>query len=194
MAQLIRTLSIGALAAFIATGIGMAEAPSKNDLQSRQAVGLSRISGVEGSWAGTNLRWDEKAGRWAAPASTPQISTIRISAMEHGRAYRLHLKSPAYEVDGYLTYDVWNDRYVLASIDDFIGQIDLQQGRFSGEQLILDNLKADTVYAPQGKATNTRVAFRFDHGRLKEIQIDSSDNGGAQWRPTQLVQIKPAQR
>lgn len=162
------------------------------EMQSRHSAGLARIAGVVGQWTGNNLRWDAKAQKWAAP--TPQLSDIRFSKMDHERAFRLFLKSPAYQVDGYLAYDVWNDRYSLVSIDDFIGQVDLQQGQFSGDQLILDNLKADTVYQAKSLAVNTRITIRFVDHRPSEIQIDSSQDHGKVWRPTQLIQLKAADR
>lgn len=63
---------------------------------------------------------------------------------------------------------MWNDRHMLASIYNQIGQIDLQQGQFAGDRLILDKLKTDTTYQVRSSPTDTRLELHFAAARIVE--------------------------
>lgn len=160
------------------------------DLPARQSTGLKRISGVEGDWRTTSLRWDRLANTWVDAPPESAIGEISFHRMDHGKAFRLAFNSPAYKVDGFLSYDVWNDRYVLVSIDNQIGQIDVQQGGFDGDRLILDNLKADTTYKVRSLTTHTRLELYFEAGNLSVIQVDSSQDQGKTWQHTSLFRVQ----
>jgi hypothetical protein len=147
---------------------------------------------VAGEWRTTSLRWDKKTNAWLDAPPESAIGEVSFHRMEHGKAFRLTFKSPAYKVDGFLSYDVWNDRYVLVSIDNQIGQIDVQQGSFAGDRLILDNLKADTTYKARSLPTHTRLELRFDASQLSEIQVDSSQDQGKTWQHTSLFRVRQA--
>ena len=182
-------LAVCALAASHAVLPNAALAQSA-DRVARQAAGLERIAGALGDWQSAPLRWDEKRGDWALASANAAVLRISFHRMGHGKAYRLTLDSPAYKVDGFLTYDVWTDRYVLVSLDDVIGQIDVQQGRFTDGQLVLDNLKADTTYEARSSTLHTRVALQFADAALVAIQVDSSPDRGQTWRPTSLYRVE----
>lgn len=179
-------------AAFVAClllmpGTAIAQA---GDLATRQSAGLERIAGVAGEWRTTSLRWDKQANAWFDAPPDTAIGEVSFHRMEHGKAFRLIFNSPAYKVDGFLSYDVWTERYVLVSIDNQIGQIDVQQGRFSGDRLVLDNLKADTTYQVRSLPTHTRLELRFDAGNLSEIQVESSQDRGKTWQHASLFRVR----
>lgn len=160
------------------------------DVAARQAAGLERVSEAAGEWKMARFHWDRQKNDWAAAPAEPDAGKISFRRMDHGKAFRVAMESTQYSIEGYFTFDVWTERFVLVSIDNQIGQIDVQQGVFVGERLVLDNLRADTVYKRGSLPIYTRLELHFEGGQLRTIRIDSSQDQGQSWKPTSLVRVE----
>ena len=160
------------------------------DLAARQAAGLERVSGAAGDWRMVKFEWDKQRNDWATTPAELDAGKISFRRMDHGKAFRVAMQSTQYSIEGYLSFDVWTDRFALVSIDNQIGQIDVQQGVFVGERLVLDNLKADTIYKRRSLPINTRLELHFEGGQLRAIRIDSSQDQGQSWEPTSLFRVE----
>lgn len=161
---------IGLLSTALVASLQLMPRPANaqtRDLAARQATGLERIAGVLDNWQ-TKFRRDGQRNGWTDVRPPAAAGETSFSRMDHGQAPRLTFILPEYKVDGFLSYNVWNDRYMLASIYDQIGQIDLQQGQFAGDRLILDKLKTDTTYQVRSSPTDTRLELHFAAARIVE--------------------------
>ena len=161
------------------------------EMVARQTAGLDQVSGVAGDWQLSRFTWDEQRNDWSAAPAEADAGSVSFHLMGHGKAFRVTIRSRQYQLEGYLSFDVWTERHVLAVIDDRIGQLDVAQGVFVGTQLTLDNLKADTIYKRYSKPINTRTIMQFDGGKLKAFQVFSSQDHGRTWTPTSLFRLQP---
>lgn len=179
-----------ALTACAMLGSSAAIAQQK-DIAALQSAGLQRVIGLVGNWQLSRFQWDAQRNEWSSTPAEIDAGSISFRRMDHGKAFRIGINTPQYQLEGYFSFDVRTERYVLAVIDDRIGQLDFQQGMFSGDRLTLDNLKADTFYRRSSLPTHTRTTLQFSSGKLKAFLVEYSEDHGQSWKRNSLFHIQP---
>lgn len=184
MRRILATLSL-CLTAVAAPGlaeVGTEAFPSAGQDMAAQraalAAGLQRIRFIAGSWAVTRYSRD-RDGAWTA--NETQIMTVEPSMND------LYLDAtfaaPGFAYRMVFSYDAVMETYRVVSRDDQSGLIDVYQGNFTPEGvLVLTNLESGTHYKSGGLKIHNRMTFT-PTAEGWTVSIDGSADEGATWRP-----------
>lgn len=184
MRRMLITLSfcLTAVATPALAGVGAeASPPAGQDVAAQRAAlaaGLERIRFMAGPWAVTRYSRDRE-GAWTA--NETQIATFEPSMND------LYLDAtfaaPGFVYRMVFSYDAVMETYRVVSRDDQSGLIDVYQGNFSPDGvLVLTNLESGTHYNSGGMKIHNRMTFTpTAEGWM--ASIDGSADEGATWRP-----------
>lgn len=93
------------------------------------------------------------------------------------------LSTPGFHMESYITYDQYRKVFRKAAVDDVWGIMDLYEGKFNGEELVMTNLKSGTLFpVGEGKWRAFRLTIELASPK-RLITIEKSDDNGKSWQP-----------
>ena len=121
--------------------------------------------------------------------TAPVVVTTRVTiSRELGGAALLfrgpHPFTPApVDVIVLLAYDRFNKRYRLSAADAMTGQLDIFEGDWDGDQLVLTNVRADTFVTDQSSGQRFHSRLVIVPGEPLTIESAFSPDAGKAWFP-----------
>ncbi len=157
-------------------------------------AGLRPLRYLLGRWRGTQFAADTSAT--ATTASAPRALDIisEFVPVLGGAAYEGRMTASGYRFVLTLSYDVAQQRYRVAALDDVSGLLDIFEGILGDDgSLVVDNVRPGTFYAnPSGVRVHTRLTFAPAAPDLFRLDVAESVDGGTTWRT--VTQYQASQR
>jgi hypothetical protein len=128
-----------------------------------RAPEMDRLLGLAGNWRFTMEVLDRESGEW----QPGPVFFGTFTAVYDGRYIESEHVMPLSEVQAMrnrliLSYDKFRRRYRLILLEDVVGLIDVFEGEFHGDELLMDDERTNTA-APNlaGKLEFVRLGLRF---------------------------------
>jgi len=152
---------------------------------SRLEQGLERLGFLVGDWHADVL--GHAGGDELKPVAAVDFDVqwilnrkaLSASLMISGYGYLLHV-----------SYDADLDRYRITSMDDVSGLLDVYEGTFDANGiLVVSNVPTGTSYTSYGKTWHNRMRFARTAGGF-DWMIDRSSDDGATWQPQTVGHVR----
>ncbi len=150
---------------------------------------MQRLSSLAGAWEMTVFTTADEGVTWnSGPA---QVVDLRFAH----KGFMLEeipaaLDGPGFHMRSYLTYDQYRKVYRKAALDDVWGVLDLYEGNFEDDRLVLTNLESGTFFpVADGKWRGFRLTLELKEDK-RWTWIDKTDDEGASWQPAFKVEYK----
>ena len=146
---------------------------------------MERLASLEGHWSSVTRYSSDKGQSWSeGPLQRVKFERRQKSLMI--AEIPLTTDLPGFHLESFFTYDQYRGLYRVAVIDDTWGIMDIYEGTFEGDRLVLTNLRAATGFPMEGGVRHFRLIYEF-HDMERTVTIDASDDGGESWFPNFVV-------
>lgn len=145
-------------------------------------AGLRPLRFLLGRWMGTQTPGDS--------TMTPLPRAIEVMSevvpVLGGAAFEGRMTTPSYRFVLTFSFDVAQQRYRVAALDDVSGLLDIFEGTLDADgALTVDNLRSGTYYADRrGERVHTRLRFAPADGGLFRLDVQESRDRGSHWTPS----------
>ncbi|GLX78021.1 hypothetical protein tinsulaeT_13610 [Thalassotalea insulae] len=143
---------------------------------------MQKLSILSGKWLARTDITEDNGKSWQQ--GKPKL--VEFSFKQRGMLLEempIDIDKQGFHMQTYISYDQYRDVFRKAAIDDVWGIMDLYQGKIIDNQLVLDNLDAETFF-PIGP--NTWRGFRLTlelKANNRWLYIDKTDDKGSSWQP-----------
>ena len=144
---------------------------------------MQKLAFMQGDWMSVTEYTADDGKNWQVVAQAPAKVEFRQKELMLAEL-PVDTSTPGFHMETYITYDQYRKVYRKAAIDDAWGLMDMYEGTWQGDKLILDNLKSGTFF-PNGDGTWRAFKLTIEKGEVKRlIHVDKSDDGGKSWQPS----------
>ncbi len=143
---------------------------------------MQKLAPLAGEWSMVNEYSPDGGKTWSkAPPATVTVE-YRLKGMLLSEMPE-DLDTPGFKLETDLTFDQYRDVYRKAVVDDTWGIMDVYEGTFEGDKLVMTNLKSGTTF-PMGNGVQRAFRLTIEVATPKRMMtIDASDDGGETWMP-----------
>ncbi len=162
--------------------IGSAQDEAIPEVSQAPLQAMQRLSSLAGTWEMTVFTTSDEGVTWnPAPAQVVDLRFAHKGFMLE--EIPVALDGPGFHMRSYLTYDQYRKVYRKAALDDVWGVLDLYEGNFEDDRLVLTNLESGTFFpVADGKWRGFRLTLELEEDR-RWMWIDKTDDEGASWQP-----------
>lgn len=118
-----------------------------------------------------------KSGTWKETTT----DTVQFSFIKKGN-YLKAVMGGQYEYELIFSYDQFQRKYRMSSIDQVSGLLDIYEGNLQEGKLVIDNVAKDTYYTMGGKNYYNRLTLSKISTNEGLMLIEGSDNRGEKWQ------------
>jgi Protein of unknown function (DUF1579) len=142
---------------------------------------VNELSYLIGKWK-TVTKAMTKSGEWKEVATnTAQFAFIKKESYIKGDM------GGQYDYELIYSYDRFQNKYRMSSIDQVSGLLDIYEGDLEEGKLVVDNVLKDTHYTWSGKKYHNRLTLSKTSANEAFMLIEGSDNRGEKWQ--QISQV-----
>ena len=140
----------------------LAQKTSFEDRLKNYETKMEDVSFLIGDWADHSFTYDPKSETWvdfqAKKGGKTVVRNTKITTLERVRGQAWSIAGKL-NLEGFLSYDVWQGTYRLVLVNDYLGLIDVYEGDFEGNKLVLSNRGPGTYYTRNEKKMFVRMDF-----------------------------------
>jgi glyoxylase-like metal-dependent hydrolase (beta-lactamase superfamily II) len=145
-------------------------------------AGMRSLRFLLGRWTGSQTPGDTSR----TPLPQPIEITSEVVPVLGGAAFEGRMTTPGYRFVLTFSYDVAQQLYRVAALDDVSGLLDIFEGKIGADgALTVDNLRLGTFYVNQrGERVHSRLRFAPTEGGLFRLDVSETVDRGANWTPS----------
>lgn len=143
--------------------------------------GINELAYLTGKWKAVT-KVMTKSGTWKETTT----DTVEFSFIKKGN-YLKAVMGGQYEYELVFSYDQFQGKYRMSSIDQVSGLLDIYEGNLQERKLVIDNVVKDTYYTMGGTNYYNRLTLSKISTNEGLMLIEGSDNRGEKWQPVSQV-------
>jgi len=145
---------------------------------------MQKLAPLTGQWRMATEITEDGGKNWQQVAEELINFEIRHKGMLLAET-PISRSETGFNMENYITYDQYREVYRSVAIDDSWGIMDIYEGNFIGDTLVLTNLKSGTSFpVGDGKWRSFRLNINVEANLAeRRMLIEGSDDGGATWAP-----------
>lgn len=141
-----------------------------------EVYGIKELAYLTGKWkAVTNVM--TRSGSWKETTT----DTVEFSFVKKGN-YLKAVMGGQYEYELVFSYDQFQRKYRVSSIDQVSGLLDIYEGNLQEGKLVINNVVKDTYYTMGGTNYYNRLTLSRTSTNEALMLIEGSGNRGEQWQ------------
>lgn len=138
--------------------------------------GINELSYLIGKWK-TVTKAMTKSGEWKeVTTDTAEFAFIKKENYIEGDM------GGQYDYELIYSYDRFQNKYRMSSIDQVSGLLDIYEGNLKEGKLVIDNVVKDTYYMMGSTKYHNRLTLSKTSANEALMLIEGSDNGGEKWQ------------
>lgn len=145
--------------------------------------GIDRLSFLIGKWRAVTKNMT-KSGVW----KEANTDTVVFKFIKKGK-YILADIGGQYDYELIFSYDQFQQKFRMSSIDQVSGLLDIYEGPMKDEKLTIDNVVKDTYYTIGDKKFYNRLSLSREADKSAKMLIEGSNTGGKEWQVISMVEF-----
>lgn len=146
-------------------------------------TGIDQLSYLIGKWRAVTKNMT-KSGVWKE-ANTDTVAFKFIKKEK----YILAEIGGQYDYELIFSYDQFQQKFRMSSIDQVSGLLDIYEGAMKDEKLVIDNIIKDTYYTIGDKRFYNRLSLSRGTDKSAKMLIEASNTGGKEWQEISMVEF-----
>lgn len=118
--------------------------------------------------------------RWLVTEAESTISEDVYGSLLEEKA-GLVLADAPFEARRLFSFDRFRERYRMTHFDNTTSHLDVLEGNFDGNRLVMSDVATGTVWESYGKKVNTRFIYHDIGGDGYKLDVEVSEDGGTSW-------------
>lgn len=152
-----------------------------NGISQTKSSGVNELSYLLGKWKAVT-KVMTKSGTWKETTT----DTVEFSFIKKGN-YLKAVMGGQYDYELIFSYDQFQGKYRMSSIDQVSGLLDIYEGNLQEGKLVIDNVVKDTYYTIGATNYYNRLTLSKISTSEGLMLIEGSDNRGEKWQPVSQV-------
>lgn len=171
--------ALGALLLTVTTGVAAQPEP-----QSPPAppAGMARIATIAGHWTVTGkVALGGPGSEMTEIATTSEVESVfggrflqETSSITSGEMVLTYICTRS--------YDIFQKRFRMSCLDNDMGLMDIYEGSFEGDRLVLSNVGSQTSYNVSAGPVYSRNILQILSADSFQVDWESSTDGGKTWK------------
>lgn len=143
--------------------------------------GINELSYLIGKWKAVT-KVMTRSGAWKETTT----DTVQFSFIKKGN-YIKAVMGGQYDYELIFSYDQFQKKYRMSSIDQVSGLLDIYEGRLQEGKLVIDNVVKDTYYTMNNVNYYNRLTLSETSMNGALMLIEGSDSRGEKWQQVSQV-------
>ncbi len=161
-----------------------------NHLYSQEKPSIDeKFMSLKGEWQ-VIVEAQDRSGEWVK--SAPTTATFSGLLDDTFIIEDVTYKSPGMTINMHVIFgvDARTGKYRALALDKEFGTMDVYEGIFKDNKLIVDNLNDEGFTMQDGTKLNYRLSYKFQDDKNHFLEVDFTSNEGKDWKPFQRIMYK----